>query len=139
MTRPALTDPIDLRLDPDAWDLLVSNGDLSFVSGLDAVAQGVRFVVQLFFGEWFANRAAGVRWLANDLVSPEQAILGQKFNAVKARAELRREILLVPGVAEVVSLDVSFDRTTRTVRASWEVRSVYSTTETISDSLERAA
>lgn len=121
---PAITDPIDLLLGTDN-DLVIVNGDLAFVTGADAVAQGIRIAIQMFNGEWFANLDVGIRYLENDHVTASQALLAEKFNAVKARAEFRREILAVDGVAEITSLDVTFDRTSRTLKVVWAVRTIF--------------
>ncbi len=125
------TDPIDWLLDDDG-DLVVTD-DVAFVSGKEAVAQLIRIAVQEFRGEIFFDRTRGVPYLPNDIVSEEQALLGQKFNATKANAAYRDAIDGVPGVASINDVAVTFDRATRTMSASWIVITEFG--DTIEDSV----
>lgn len=122
-----ITDPIDLLLGSDG-DLDVGT-DLTFSSGLAAVAQGITIRLAKQRGEWFANRDEGVPWLPNDVVAESAAILGQKFNEAKVRAAVRDAILAAPGVLGIASLVVSFDRATRTVAVTWSARTIFGDTD----------
>lgn len=110
-------DPIDLLLD-DEGDLVLTS-DLEFSTGLQAVAQGIRIRIQTFKGEWFLDLDHGVPYY--------QDLLGQKFNEIKARAAFRTAIITAPGVTELTTLGVTFDRQTRALEVSWEVRSIFGT------------
>lgn len=123
------TDPIDFLLDDDG-DLVMP---LQFSRGLPAVAQGIRVRTLLVRGEWFLDQDAGVPYLENDSVTAAAALLGQRFNAQKARAAFRDAIVSSPGVVELVSMNVSFDRATRGMSVSWEVRTEFGD---LSDSLD---
>jgi hypothetical protein len=92
---PLLTDPIDLLLD-DNNDLVFRDGDLVFSTGIEAVVQACRIVMQMFRGEWFLNLDAGLPYW--------ESILGQK-PAVAIQAAtmyIRRELELVDGVVLMV-------------------------------------
>lgn len=52
------TDPRDLKLDRQN-DLVITT-DLQWTRGVEAVMQDCRIVLQMFQGEWFLNRAAGI-------------------------------------------------------------------------------
>jgi len=132
---PLETDPIDLLL-TSSGDLDTSAG-LRFSAGRDAVAQGLRLRVLKFRGEWFLNRDEGVPYLANDVVDETESILGQKFNDARARAAFRDVILAAPGVESLLSLTVTFDRSTRILGVSWKVRTVFG--DTIEDTLSPEA
>lgn len=121
------TDPIDLLLAADA-DLDVSAG-LQFSSGTAGVAQGIRIRVLTFKGEWFLDLDFGVPYYED--------VLAQRFNEHKARAAFRDVILGAPGVAELISLTVAFDRSTRVLSVAWKVRTAFD--DTIEDSLDRGA
>jgi hypothetical protein len=114
------TDPVDIALDADG-DLEIDplNG-LAFVAGLEGVEQLCRIAVQMFMGEWFADLDEGVDWFGK--------ILGQRFNENVIRAEIRRVLLMVPNVTEVLAVLPSFDRATRVCDIKWQTRTVWGDT-----------
>lgn len=118
---PLLTDPIDLKLDSDN-QVVFENGDLVFVSGIDAVVQQCRVVLQMFQGEWFLNLDAGIPYW--------QSILGEKTRAAieAARIFFRRELELVSGVDKVTKLDISYSGTSRTLTVNWQVSTIFGDT-----------
>lgn len=122
------TDPVTLKTAADG-DLVFTAGRSQLASGLDAVVIGARTRMQLIAGEWFLNRNVGVRWFENDLVTAMQAILGQRYNVLKLRAEMRRAILDTPGVVEILRLDVRFDTRTRTASVVWRARCAFGDTD----------
>jgi hypothetical protein len=103
---------------------------LRFAAGVEAVAQGCRDRVLAVKGEWFRDLDLGVRWRENDRVEASRAILGQRFNARKARSEIRAALLADPteAVTEVLSIDVAFDGATRTMDVRWQVRCAFADT-----------
>jgi hypothetical protein len=126
---PLVNDPIDLLLDTDG-DIVVSGGDVVFATGIEAVVQRLRRRLNLFRGEWFLDLDEGVPWVATDLVSESEAILGGKYSELKARTALRTAILSSPGVVELTALDVSFVSQTRTLVVSFRVRTEFGDTDT---------
>lgn len=121
------TDPVDLLLD-STGDLVVTS-DLQWAVGLPAIAQGIRIALQLFRGEWFLDLDEGVPYLEREGVSADDALLGAKFNHGRAVAAFRDAIRRAPGVNSIVSLNVTFDRATRKVLASWIVRTEFGDTK----------
>jgi hypothetical protein len=124
------TDPIDLRLDDDG-DLYVGPNGPELTTGGQAVTQGIRIAVSMFAGEWFLDMDAGVPWLAGNGVPDEKAILGPKYDELKVRTALRKEILAVPGVAGIEELSITFER--RVLTVSWKVTTAFD--DTIEDAL----
>lgn len=120
-TAANFTPGVDFLLDADG-DLDLSLGDLRFTTGLEAVAQGIYIALHVFRGEWFLDREYGIPYLANDIVSEAEAILGGKFNAATAAAYFRRAIAAVAGVLEIRSLSVDFAGGTRTLSVRFNVR-----------------
>jgi hypothetical protein len=138
MATPLLsTDPIDIPIDPLTGDVVFTEGDLVLTTGHAAVAQGIWIALSDIRGEWFADLDDGVPWLANDSVPDEEAILGGKFDELRVSAAIREAILGVPGVAEIVTLVVSFDAATRALSISWVVRTSFG--DTIADTFAAGA
>jgi hypothetical protein len=126
-------DPVDLLLDADN-DIVVTD-DLQFSRGLTAVAQGIRIRMQLFKGEWFLNLNAGIPYLERPGVTRDEALIGQKFNELRARAVFRKAILTTPGVLGIEKLDVKFNDATRKLSVTWVARTVFGDTDP--DTLDR--
>lgn len=113
------TDPIDLLLDVDGE--LVIDSDAQFSTGLDAVVQGCRLRLQLFRGEWFLNLDEGVPYY--------QDILGQKYNEQNVRAAFRNALVSVPNVDSIIRLELDFNRGTRVLTVTWQVRTAFGDSE----------
>lgn len=128
------TDPIDWYLDPVTNDLVIGT-DVSWTSGPDAVCQGIRIALAMIRGEWFIDLDEGVPYLEREGIDPALVLLGQKFNIEKARAAMRPEILKVPGVKEIISLDPTFNTSTRALTITFKVSTVFG--DTVADTLAR--
>lgn len=113
------TDPRDLKLNPDTWDLEIENGDLVLISGSEGVAQEVKFGLQMWRGEYFADLNAGIRW---------QEILGEKYDETFIRQQLTDYIVSVPQVAELVSLVLDFNNTARELTITFRIRTEFGDT-----------
>lgn len=87
----------DLRIDGVRFGRLDSLGD--------RVAQACTVVLNWWEGEWFADRSRGVPYI--------RELLRRGVREATVRAVLRRQLLAVPGVREVQSMEVSIDRRTR--------------------------
>lgn len=118
---PLITDPLDVKIGDDNV-VVFENGDLVLVSGLDAIVQGCRIVLQMFQGEWFLNLDVGIPYW--------QSILGQKPAVAIAAARIffRRELEAVEGVERVTKLDISYTGATRTLSITWQVTTVFGDT-----------
>ena len=128
-----INDPVDLLLDADN-DIVVTD-DLQFSRGLTAVAQGIRVRMQLFKGEWFLNLDAGIPYLERPGVTSDEAIIGGKFNELRARAVFRKAILSTPGVLGIEKLDIKFTTSTRKLSVTCIARTVFGDTDP--DTLDR--
>lgn len=121
------TDPVTIALVDGDWSF--SNGLVLLAAGLDAVVIGAETRMRLVYGEWILNRRVGVRWFANDLVPPVSAILGERYNEVRLRSELRGAILRTPSIVEILRLQTVFDVATRTATVTWSARSEFGDTD----------
>lgn len=105
-----MADRIDWKLD-SYGDLIIP---IEYVSGVEAVAQMLRIRIQRVKGEWFADLDAGVDWYG--------VILGQRYNSEAVRSEFRKAILGTPGAANILALNVGFDRASRNLTVSYRVQ-----------------
>lgn len=122
------TDPVDWKLDTDG-DLVLTT-DLVWTSGAAGVAQGIRIAVQMIRGEWFADLDEGVPYFEREGVTAAEALLGQKFDKLKADRAYRSAILRAPNIASVASLVVGFSARTRKLTATWAAVSAFGDTVT---------
>ncbi len=131
------TDPIDLLLDDDTHDLVIRDGDFVFSSGLQGIAQAVKIAVMMIRGEWFYDLDEGVRYYErlDGSIPAREAILGQKFDELKAIADIRDAILSIPYEIKIVSIAATFDPDTRVLTMSWELQPTFG--GTIADTLVR--
>lgn len=106
----------DLKLDPTTNDIALENGDLAIVGDSDAVAQHIRQRLKFFRGEWFLDTSAGVPYY--------QDILKKNPNPEVVEQLLRNEILGTPGVLELQKFEMDFQGATRSLRVSFQVRTV---------------
>jgi hypothetical protein len=102
----------DLYLDSDG-DIELSNGDLRTVEGNDSIQQAIGLALSLFKGEWFLDGDLGVPFYEDVLVK------SPNLNAI--REIFRQKLTSVSGVNEIAQLDLSFDRSSRTLSLTWKV------------------
>ena len=103
----------DFRITTDnAWDLVFTSGRLEVIRGPDARAQRIRIALKHFMGEWFRDQNAGTDFF--------DKILG-KSTELTRRAEIRRRILEIPGIAEVTSIALRVNPTTRALTGTVQV------------------
>lgn len=109
-----VTEPRDLKLDKQN-DLVIGT-DLVWTRGIDAVVQDCRIALQMFQGEWFLDREAGIPYW--------NRILRERPDIAEAAARevFHSELMSVESVVEVVYLQVEFEPTTRTMLIRWKVR-----------------
>lgn len=125
---PLESEPLDWALDDDG-DLDVVEGDARWARGLEGVAQGIRLRLSIFKGEWFLDTTLGMPWRKRvGVVEEDAAILGGKYDDLKARTAIREAILDTEDDLEIVSLTTSFDSATRQLSISWIVRVSFSDT-----------
>lgn len=121
-------DPLDIALDADGDMDLGDDGGPYFTRGLEGVGQLCRTALLLFRGEWFADLDAGVPWMANDVVSESQAILGNRLDEATVRAAVRDAVLAVPGVLALTKLEIAIAAPTRTLTITWAARTIFGDT-----------
>ena len=100
---------------------LTADGDLEipirYLSGREAVAQGVRTRLGILLGELFWNLDYGVPYF--------EQILGQRFSEPKVAAVFRKAIRATPGVSKIEKLNAAFASGTRLLTVRWIVSTIY--------------
>ncbi len=95
---------MDLALDTDG-DLLITDGDLSLLTGTDAITQHLRVRLRFFLGEWFIDQRIGIPFY--------ESVLVKQPNLDVIRSIFREAIAETPGVLQIPRLDLSFDSVNR--------------------------
>ena len=104
---------MDLQL--TGYDLDITNGLLSFVTGRDAIRQHLEMRLRTFLEEYVYDRSAGVPWV--------QVVFKRNTSLASVDAILRQVITATPGVEEVIELSLDVNRSTRVLTGTGRVRS----------------
>lgn len=125
-TTTLSTDPVVFAR-TDTNDLIVP---LRKASGLEAVAILVRTAWNTWRDEYFLNRDFGTPWLetSDGVVTEQDALLGQPYDAAKIASTLRGVALAVPGVSDVAEFRSVFDGDTRNLAVSATIRTQFGDT-----------
>lgn len=107
------TEARDLKIDAITGDMVLTEGDFEWVTGIDAIEQDIRTAFLMFLGEWFLNEVDGIPY--------HQSILGTKTSMPVVREIFRRQLLLIPGVLDVLEITATFNNQTRKVTVRWRV------------------
>lgn len=100
------------KIDAD-YNLVRSAGRLVRAADGEAIAQAIRIALSIFQGEWFLDTTRGLPYY--------QEILVKNPNVAQIRRVIADRILSVPGVLDLVSLTLDFDRAARTLSVSFKV------------------
>jgi len=104
---------MDFQLNSDG-DILIENGEFPVVTGPDAVAQHVVMRIRTWLAECIYDRSVGVPYI--------QIIFTQRgITEVQVEFILRGVIETVPGVDEIISLDLELDRALGTLSGTGKV------------------
>jgi hypothetical protein len=96
---------IDLKIDLDTNDIVISQGDLSFASGARLVMQDLQCNTMLFYGECFLNTSLGIKYLTDICVKSP--------NLSHVKALIKESILKTWKVKKLVSFTFDYDARTR--------------------------
>jgi hypothetical protein len=107
---------LDLTL-TSLHDLDTSTGDLSLVAGAERVRQQLLVKLKLWRGEWFLDTDFGTPYL--------QSILGKQLTLSGAIVALRRSILEVDSVRQILEFGYRFDNSTRQLTVAFSADTPY--------------
>lgn len=104
------------RIGPD-FDMTFGQGLANYARDAEATGQSVKTRLQLLREEWFLDTTAGVPYLQEICVKPE--------NLPLAESEIKRTILETVGVASIESFELIFTPETRRLVVRASVRTIY--------------
>ena len=111
----------DLMLDPNTRDLLVVDGDLSFVPTEQELTRQVAITtLKAFKGEWFRNIDYGTPWIVNE--NNPISIMGKTSKSF-FDSQIRLSLLSNPQVLEIVSYSTTLDAVSGQMSMSSVIRS----------------
>lgn len=109
---------MDLRLN-NLGDLEITQGDLSWVRGTEALAQRLRFALRHFRGEWELDTEFGVPWY--------EQVLRKGVSANTLAATFKEVILSTDGVQGLESFSLEHDRANRRLHVRFSVKATSGT------------
>jgi hypothetical protein len=95
-------------------DLQITNGDLSLVTGSDAIAQDLQQRLQSWLGEWFLDTTWGIPF--------KQQILVKNPNLDLIQADILLATTDTPGVVQVTDFDFIYDNNARSLSVKLTVQ-----------------
>ena len=102
-------------------DLDTSSLDLKLVGKAEQVRQQLLIKLKLWRGEWFLDTEFGTPYL--------QQILGKQLTLSGALAALRKSILEVEGVRQILSFSYKFNNSTRKLTVDFTADTPYGIVE----------
>lgn len=102
-------------------DLDTSSLDLKLVDKAEQVRQQLLIKLKLWRGEWFLDTEFGTPYL--------QQILGKQLTLSGALAALRKSILEVAGVRQILSFSYKFNNSTRKLEVEFTADTPYGIVE----------
>ena len=113
-----------LELD-DNHDIKVEGGNVSFLTGIDAIRQHLGNRLQVFKGEWFLDESIGIPFFDEvKKKNPDIAVLNAIFSSA---------ILQTPGIVSLDELNFDLDGAARELRIQFSARTI--TGEAITDTV----
>ncbi len=98
-------------------DLLLVDGSIATVRNGAEVLQHVRTRLLFYQEEWFLDSSAGFPWF--------QEVFKRPARPGNVEALVKRSILETPGVDEILTFSLNFDRVTRNVSIQFQARTTY--------------
>lgn len=103
---------LDIALD-SAHDVDTSSLDLVLITEAEQVRQQLLIKLKLWTGEWFLDTEFGTPYL--------QSILGKQLSLSGALVALRKSILEVSSVRQIVEFDYNFSQSARKLTVNFSV------------------
>lgn len=99
----------------ESGDLAITNNDLVQIEGPNETKQRIEQRLQMFFSEWFLDRRKGIPYI--------QDILRKSAQQSTISAILKKEIIDVLGVDELLAFEMDYVTVSRTLTINLSIRS----------------
>ena len=110
----------DFKLSKDTHDLVLGNGDLSFVDEKEEIAQSIKVRLLFIRGEWILDLQLGVQMY--------DVLFNTRVSKALKEQLIKNIILQTDGVTGVASFNFDVDSTTKKATVTFEVNTVYGVT-----------
>lgn len=104
------------RILDESHDWTFGKSQSDYVVASDAIKQGVLCAILSVRNDWFLNLGYGVDWVS---------YLGRTVNLASLETDLKRAILNVDGVYQVVNVDIGLERDKRHATITVEYTDIY--------------
>lgn len=103
----------DYRLNAN-WDIEFVDGELNFTTEEETLLQRIKQRMQFFRGEWFLNEAEGIPYF--------EEIFQKNYDLSRIEAIYINELQRIDGVAEILSLEINVNDSTREMTIEGQIR-----------------
>ena len=107
---------MDILLDGQDHDLVVSGYDLVLVSGMDLIRQRIKQRILAVLGEWFLDTTIGLPWF--------QELAKKGISEQRVRSLLTLQIVQTEGVEKLIELSLDFDSQKRKLLVNFKARTI---------------
>lgn len=113
---------IDLKLTPE-HDLLIENGGLILIDGVDQIIQKLKIRLLTFLGEYIKNIDIGVPYF--------QEIFVKNPNITRIEAIIKQKILEDTRILEILTFSTNYDPNGRTIEINFSIKTSAGDTDNI--------
>jgi len=114
----------DIKVDPVTCDIIIKNNDVVTIFDQEVIVQNVVVTLRMFSGgnDWPFDPSLGVPWFRDKLTG--ENILGNS-DLEQVESILKREIIAVDGVEELLEFDTAYVATTRVFTVDFKFRTKF--------------
>lgn len=105
---------LDLKLDPETWDLAIEGGDFVWIFGDEELIQHINIRLLFILGEWFLDPTRGF--------VDKKRMFGKNAPESYFRAKLLSEVEAPDGIAKGSAVIESLVQTGRNRSVTWSAR-----------------
>jgi hypothetical protein len=108
---------MDLQLDFQSHDLVISRYDLQLQNGIDLMRQRYKQSLLFFMGEWYLDVTDGVPYY--------EEILKKAPDQITVESVLKQAILETPGTTELLSFLVTYTNNIRRYQLDFSTATIF--------------
>lgn len=105
---------IDIKLDSITHDIVLQDGDIVLIDGIDSIKQGLTIRLAILIGEWFLDNRIGLIDVRSDKPDHDDLVI-----------RCREEILKEDGVTSLEEFEGNFNTRTRVSYITFKCTTIY--------------